>query len=554
MYSNPMQSYGTPLSDSIQQADSNAIRNVHGLGQIQVQQMQMAEAQKEQARQAEIDALWKQSGGDPEKFYNNGGITRLKPDEAMAFKQKVLAQQAIEQKRKDDLAARSALAQAVPKLFGAPQSSQYTVPEDSNEDALLPTAAQNSAAVQYDAAAEENARLAGALPAAVEAGALNHADVLNLYKQQEAERLAGRKENLALSLAERRAQDALMLEQRKAANNPVHVPAGSMVRQPDGSFIQVGAPIEKPPQTVTPGSFVRQPDGSYRQTGTPTAIVVNTAKEKERAKGVAAGLGGLTPEAEEMAAQAAEKGIEIKLPPMGMGSAGAATRVRILNKMAADLKARGGTVSDIGLNAAARKSSVAELTRLKSQRGQVMSFARTAELNIDNALRLAEGIPDSEIPIINAALRAGAKNITGDPKTAAFYAALMTGTSEYAKVVSSATGGGQTSDASRRETADILSKASTVAQLREIVSQVIRPDLANRKQGYDEQIQSIQTEIYGKPTAAVAGGRNANHSQAVGFLDKAPTRGAAAQRLRDLKAQGWTDADLKAIAADSRWK
>ena len=190
----------------------------------------------------------------------------------------------------------------------------------------------------------------------------------------------------------------------------------------------------------------------------------------------------------------------IPVPSFGMGAAAVNDRKRVLNRMADNLAASGKpmeeAVSEVGLAKAGRTSSEVELKRLKAQRGPVMAFARTAELNLKRAIDMADKIPDSQIPIINRALRSGAAKIGGSPEVASFYAALYTGVNEYAKVTSSATGGGTTAQAARDEAMDALGKGGyTAAQYKQILQTVLLPDLASRKQGYDERISHAENAL-----------------------------------------------------------
>jgi hypothetical protein len=150
------------------------------------------------------------------------------------------------------------------------------------------------------------------------------------------------------------------------------------------------------------------------------------------------------------------------------------------------------------------KASSAELRRLQGQRGVVMAFAKTAELNLELAAQLIDAVPESEIPIINKALREGGRKITGSSATAKFFAALRTGINEYAKVTSSATGGGVTSDQARKEVEDMLYEGYTKGQFRDVVKDVLRVDLNNRKVGYDLQIDYLKKELGGGTEAPKA--------------------------------------------------
>lgn len=246
---------------------------------------------------------------------------------------------------------------------------------------------------------------------------------------------------------------------------------------------------------AVPGQMVRLEglkDGQYTR--------MKVIPPKGGAGGAAGAQVQLTDKAKEMMAVAAEKGIKIEAPSLGMGTAAAAAKIGVLNRMAENLSKSGkpmnDAVSEVGLANASRKASSSELAQIKKQRGPVMAFARTAELNLNRAINMVDSIPDSEIPIINRALRSGAAKIAGSSEVAAFYAALYTGVNEYAKVTSSATGGGVSTNAAREEAADALGRGGyTAAQYKAVLQTVLLPDLMSRKQGYDERIKETERLI-----------------------------------------------------------
>jgi hypothetical protein len=213
-----------------------------------------------------------------------------------------------------------------------------------------------------------------------------------------------------------------------------------------------------------------------------------------------AGAMSFTPEA--LKALSTRFGETGDIPGMGMGKAATEARTKVINQWASDLNSSGGTVQDQIAKQAALKASRAELTKLQSQRGTVMAFAATAEKNLNLAVSLSEKVGRTGVPVLNKWLLAGKRSVAGDPDVAAFDAALRTGINEYAKVTSSATGGGVTSDSARKEVESMLNAAQTPEQIKSIMDQVLVKDLANRKSGYDQQIQFIKDSIAGKNKGA----------------------------------------------------
>jgi hypothetical protein len=245
--------------------------------------------------------------------------------------------------------------------------------------------------------------------------------------------------------------------------------------------------------------------------GALTGLIRAEKRPPAAGAGVAGGAVDLTEDAQRMMAIAAQKGIVIPVPSFGMGVAAVSDKKRVLNRMAADLVASGrpmdAAVSEVGLNKAGRAASEGELKKIKAQRGPVMAFAKTAELNLKRAIDMVDKIPESQLPVVNRALRSGAAKISGDPQTAAFYAALYTGVTEYAKVLSSATGGGTTTNAAREEAADALGHGGyTAQQYKTILKTVLLPDLMSRKQGYDERIAQAEKAL--RDTSGVESGNS----------------------------------------------
>jgi hypothetical protein len=211
-----------------------------------------------------------------------------------------------------------------------------------------------------------------------------------------------------------------------------------------------------------------------------------------------------TPDAIEMAAQLyARTG---QMPPMGMGKSGVEVRGRILNRAADIYKAAGTEPGDLAGKMAFYKATQAELTRLQGQRGVVMAFAGTADRNLELALELSKKVDRTGTPVYNRWLLAGRRAVAGDVDVVKFDAAVRVAINEFAKVTSSATGGGVTSDQSRQEVESMLNVAQTKAQFEGVV-ETLRKDMGNRKKGYDDQIESIRGALQAAgPAPAGAGG------------------------------------------------
>ena len=146
-------------------------------------------------------------------------------------------------------------------------------------------------------------------------------------------------------------------------------------------------------------------------------------------------------------------------------------------------------------------SDTAELTKVKQQRGQISTFEKTAEKNLDIMRGLSNKVDRSGTPVINRWILAGKKGIKGDPDVAAFEAAMTTFAGEYAKIMTSATGSGVTSNEAREEIHRIINTAMTQGQISE-VSDILHREMGNRISSFDEQIKTTEDRIGGKKAPA----------------------------------------------------
>jgi len=211
-------------------------------------------------------------------------------------------------------------------------------------------------------------------------------------------------------------------------------------------------------------------------------------KKKEMATADGGLTGGLTPDAQEMAAQQYLR--TGQLPPMGMSRYGAQTRAAIINR-ATELAKTGG----LGLDSQTQRTMLAkanqtEMNRIQAQRGPVLAFARTADKNLDVALEMSDKVDRTGVTVFNRWLSGGRKG-TGDVDVVRFHAAVVTASTEYARVMS---GGSVTSDKAREEASGIISQWYTQEQFRG-VADIMRRDMKNRESAYDEQLAVIRESM-----------------------------------------------------------
>lgn len=199
------------------------------------------------------------------------------------------------------------------------------------------------------------------------------------------------------------------------------------------------------------------------------------------------GTGGLSDEALNQAAERFAKTGD--LPALGMGAAG--TRTAIMNR-AAQLFPK----VDQAANQAEYRANRESLRRLQAAADAVEAFEQTALKNLDNFTRVAKPVIDTGHPWINKPLRVVAERGLGSTEVAAFNAARRVAINEIAKVVSNPNLSSVLSDTARREVEELHPEGATLAQLYRI-SEVLKQDMAARRQSYQEQISAIQNRLRG---------------------------------------------------------
>lgn len=143
-----------------------------------------------------------------------------------------------------------------------------------------------------------------------------------------------------------------------------------------------------------------------------------------------------------------------------------------------------------------RKGDQSELNQTQGMRGKILSFEKTAIQNAKQVYQLVDQIDPSQIPLINKAILAGKTQITGDPKASAFMTAWRTFVNEYARVSTTATGAGVTSDTARKEMEDVIKSSSNADQLKANLRQAVL-EMSHRRYGFDAQLEEIYSR-YGK--------------------------------------------------------
>lgn len=188
-----------------------------------------------------------------------------------------------------------------------------------------------------------------------------------------------------------------------------------------------------------------------------------------------------------------------QMPSVGMGKQAAQLRAQIISR-AAKLDADNGiSGTDRAGRMADYKADRGALTTLSRTTAQVLASENTARQNGQQVLTtMVKGAGTTGVPLFNRWQQAGRTSISGDADASAFNLAVQTFATEYAKVVSGATGGAVTSDSARHEIMGMINNAQTPDQLRAVISQANR-EMENRRTGLLGQQEALRNRLSGKP-------------------------------------------------------
>lgn len=185
-----------------------------------------------------------------------------------------------------------------------------------------------------------------------------------------------------------------------------------------------------------------------------------------------------------------------ELPSMGMGQAGAAARVAVMNR-AALIDPQAG----LAANKAIYKADSANLQKLQTTEGTLSAFENTAGKNLDQFLALAQKIPDTGMPWLNTPVRLLDQKLVGSSNMAAITAARDVALREIARVTNDPKLSGALTDSARAEVAGLSAKDATLPQII-AVAKVLKQDMANVHLGVNQQIETVKAGLAGHPGAA----------------------------------------------------
>lgn len=215
----------------------------------------------------------------------------------------------------------------------------------------------------------------------------------------------------------------------------------------------------------------------------------NKAMENRPVGGSIAPGSDLSDEAKNQAADKYwESGV---MPSMGMGAAGAASKREIMNRSSE--RHPGGSLA---ANSAEYKANQASLGKLQTNFDQVTAFENTAKRNLSLLEDTAAKIPDLGSRYANIPIRMINDKMIGTENMAAFNVARTVALTEVGKLLSSANASGVLSDSARQEAESLVGKDATFGSIKKAIG-VIRKDMQNRHESYQEQIADIKGRLKG---------------------------------------------------------
>lgn len=530
----PVQNYGTPLSETFMQAAQTS----RSLGAMQQERWQFQQERKAASDLETIKGLYAKGG--PEAVLKSG---LLSPDQAQKFALFAQEQKARSARLRfaDEMATGGNYAPT--KEGAAAMQRNRALVEGFGEGALeylVPKASAGQTGlgdlVKFETATGTNAKFRGTpeyraafLDWSQElAGAKRPADNLPPgYRWKNPDQHGVGVEPLP-GFTPSKEQEALPAGARWKDPNDhskgVEPIPGATKPAPGYQFVDPQDPSKG--ETYIPGGpadpkRLRQPSPGYRFVDSanpdkgetyipggpadPAVQARSTAAKKEAAQKVANRLGAatskLSPAALEFIEATNTQGVDIKLPPMGMGKDGAQMRAQIINNMAEDWQAGRLSIDNMGL-ARATKAAVGKAI------GQHENFRRAVENYIGVIDQNVKTIRDyrqkygtnygKAINYVANRVRSGAP-ATGAGDLAALQLALVSLSNEVAKVESGSLGIAEVSQQQASLMHSLHSMNLDASDLDKVLAMSVQLG-RNRKRAMDEEAKVLRVRYGETPT------------------------------------------------------
>lgn len=221
-------------------------------------------------------------------------------------------------------------------------------------------------------------------------------------------------------------------------------------------------------------------------------LSVAQARERREAAASVGGTGKLESDALDIAA------LNYRLSGQLPTRLNEADKTAVINRAArlsaddiARLSASGGNIAG---NRGEMRADVGSLTPLQRNLDASSAAERTLHANFEAMKEAAKKVVDTGSPWLNAPLRNIGKNALGSEGLAALETYRKTVASEYAKIIESPAGAGALSESARKDAEDLIAGNATVKQLL-AVGEAIEKDAANKRKGYQAQVDDIKRRI-----------------------------------------------------------
>lgn len=176
---------------------------------------------------------------------------------------------------------------------------------------------------------------------------------------------------------------------------------------------------------------------------------------------------------------------------------GEADRVAVIKEAAAQAKLLGQSPAVATQRQAAFKADASALTQMRKMSSSAESFENKAVSQIDIIRDLSSKVDRTFSPFANGLLLAGKTEIAGDSATSQLFNAIMTFSSEYAKIMEGSTGSAAASSDAARKSAEKMIKATMNPGTLSDVMDLMRREMGLTLKGYDATIDHITKRMGG---------------------------------------------------------
>jgi len=263
----------------------------------------------------------------------------------------------------------------------------------------------------------------------------------------------------------------------------------------------------------------------------------------------------LSPEA--LSRAAAQYNIDGSLPALGRGAKGVKARLDIIEEATQQAADAGDTSAEAAARATMNKAVLSGYRQLEAQGQKISAFEKTAKMNADKALEFAGKVDNTGVPIFNRWVNAGKTAGTDDPDLAAFNTYVNGFRNEYARIVTTATGGGVTTDTARAEFDKIINTAQAPDAFKAAIS-AAKQEMDNRLQGFEDSRQEVRAKFLNlkkgggdSPTAATPAAPPVDNNQ---YTKLSPEEEKRFREWADKRSNGHTDDELATYDLRGAWK